>query len=228
LLNINGKNILFDSGPGTLQTMIRYGVTYLDIDHIFYTHFHPDHTLDLVSILFACRNSRNPRKEPLTIVGPAGFEDFYKKVIALYGSVIEPQTYSIIFKECSESEIYLDTLKVRSGKTVHTDESVAFRVETRQGEAFVYSGDTGACDGIKELAKGADVLVLECSTPDGMEAKGHLSPSTAGMIAAHARPGRLILSHMFPICDNYPILRQCRARYKGKVLLARDGMRIRF
>lgn len=228
LLDMNGANILFDSGAGTLQRMITYGVTYLDIDYICYTHLHPDHTLDLVSILFASRNPKNPRKRSLTVVGPVGTEDFYKKLIALYGGAIEPRTYEIVFKECVDSEIYLQTLKVRTARTAHTDRSIAFRVEARDGRAFVYSGDTGACEKMEDLARGAAVLVLECSAPDGMEMEGHLSPSTAGRMASAASPGTLVLSHLYPVCDNYPVLRQCRANYKGKTVLARDGMKIRF
>ncbi len=228
LLRMNGKNILFDSGAGTLRRMIRCGVTYLDIDYICYTHMHPDHTLDLTSMLFASRNPKNPRKRPLTIAGPAGIEDFYKKLLALYGKAVEPETYDIVFKECADSEVYLDTLKVKTARVEHAGGSLAFRVEPRSGGAFAYSGDTADCAGVRGLAKGAALLVLECSSPDGMEMPGHLTPSAAGEIAAEARPGRLILSHMYPVCDNYPVLRQCKARYKGRVILARDGMRVKF
>ena len=62
LLTVDGKRILLDSGPGTLQRLIHYGVTYQDIDYILYTHLHPDHTLDLAAILFAARNGADRLK----------------------------------------------------------------------------------------------------------------------------------------------------------------------
>ena len=49
------EHVLLDAGPGTLRQLSRLGVTFLTLDRLFLTHFHPDHCLDLVSILFAMR-----------------------------------------------------------------------------------------------------------------------------------------------------------------------------
>src|SRR3990167_8044701 len=49
------EHLVLDAGPGTLKQLMRIGVSYLDLDRLFLTHFHPDHCLDLVSILFAMR-----------------------------------------------------------------------------------------------------------------------------------------------------------------------------
>ena len=34
----------------------KIGVDYLGIDNVFITHFHPDHTSDLIPLLFATRH----------------------------------------------------------------------------------------------------------------------------------------------------------------------------
>ncbi|MBI5183158.1 MAG: ribonuclease Z, partial [Nitrospinae bacterium] len=47
------KILLFDSGSGTLGRLIQIGISYRDIDYIFYSHIHPDHVADLVPFLFA-------------------------------------------------------------------------------------------------------------------------------------------------------------------------------
>ena len=77
LVKIKDKYLVFDTGPGTLRQLFLAGVTYMDIDHIYYSHFHPDHSLDFVSILFAMRYSEPKRTKPLYVTGPTGLKAFH-------------------------------------------------------------------------------------------------------------------------------------------------------
>ncbi|MEE8359822.1 MAG: ribonuclease Z [Candidatus Omnitrophota bacterium] len=228
LLTAKGKNILLDSGPGTLQRLIRYGVTYQDIDYILYTHFHPDHTLDLAAILFAARNGINPRKKDLVVIGPRGFNGFYDRLLALYPTAINPQSYKFVVKEMEEGELDIGGLKIRTKPVAHAEGSVGFRIDISGGSSLAYSGDTDYCENMVKLARRASLLILECSAPDEYKVAGHLTPSIAGKIASLADPKKLLLSHLYPICDRYPILRQCRKHFKNKVMIAKDGMNIKF
>ena len=54
-VRVANEHILLDAGPGTLQRLYAAGAPYQHLDRIFLTHFHIDHCLDLVSILFALR-----------------------------------------------------------------------------------------------------------------------------------------------------------------------------
>ena len=56
-VKVGGEHLLFDAGPGTLQRLHTAGVIFRELDRIFLTHYHIDHCLDLVSILFASRAS---------------------------------------------------------------------------------------------------------------------------------------------------------------------------
>ena len=47
LLQNAGKNYLFDLGYGNVRQLLNLGITYHDIDRIFFTHNHPDHMCDL-------------------------------------------------------------------------------------------------------------------------------------------------------------------------------------
>jgi len=47
LLEADGKKILIDCGPGTLMRLSDIGLTPDDIDYVFISHFHADHTSDL-------------------------------------------------------------------------------------------------------------------------------------------------------------------------------------
>ena len=229
LLKIENMNILIDSGAGTLHRLVRCGVTYHDIDYILYSHLHPDHTLDLVSVLFASRNPENAREKDLAVIGPEGLEGFYDKLLSLYGATIAPESYMVRLREITDGEIDLDMCKVRAKRVEHTERSIGFRIELANGTSFAYSGDTGYCDNIVSLAKNVDLLLLECSGPNGFKAtKGHLTPSAAGRIASEAGCKRLVLSHFYPVCDRHPIQRQTKEHFNGKTIIAKDNMRLKF
>ena len=227
ILNVEDKNILIESGSGTLQRLIKQGITYQDIDYVLYSHLHPDHTLDFTSLLFAAKHPKNPRRKDLKVIGPEGIKDFYNKLLVVYGTTITPEHYRVLFDEIDEGELDLGICRILIKELEHTDSSIGFRIEFKDGKVLVYSGDTDYCPNLISLSKDADVLILESSAPDEFKVKGHLTPSVAGKVATEAGCKTLILTHLYPICDQYPILKQCRKSFKGKVILARDNMRLK-
>lgn len=86
----------------------------------------------------------------------------------------------------------------------HTVEAYAVRLE-HEGRSLVYTGDTGVCESIERLARGADVLLAEATFPERLREAGttfvHLSGVRAGRLAAKAGAGRLLLTHFFPCTD---------------------------
>ena len=108
----------------------------------------------------------------------------------------------------------------------HISESVGYRVELKDGRSIAISGDTDYCENIVELGFEVDLLVLECSFPDERKVEGHLTPSLAGRIGLESHCKRLLLTHLYPICDQVDILRQCRQVYQGETILGEDLMRI--
>ena len=55
---------LLDGGSGTLRKCAEAGISYKEIDKIFYTHLHPDHTTDLVPFLFATKHTLARSAQP--------------------------------------------------------------------------------------------------------------------------------------------------------------------
>jgi ribonuclease BN (tRNA processing enzyme) len=108
----------------------------------------------------------------------------------------------------------------------HIAESVGYRIEFKNGRSMAVSGDTDYCQNMIDLASGVDVLVLECSFPEGKKVEGHLTPSLAGRIAVESRCRKLLLTHFYPICDQFDIVGQCRQVYPGQIILGEDLMRI--
>jgi ribonuclease BN (tRNA processing enzyme) len=219
--------LLIDSGPGTLRKMLEVGITYRDPDVLLYTHLHPDHTADLVPTLFACKYGDLPREKDLLCIGGPGFKSFFEKLEKLYGSWIGPQSYNLTVKEIEKDPLFFRDLKVISKPMAHLSGSIGCRIEFKDGKSIAISGDTDYCQNIIDLAYEVNLLILECSFPEGKKVEGHLTPSLAGRIGLESHCKRLLLTHLYPICDQFDILRQCRQVYQGEIILGEDLMRIR-
>jgi ribonuclease BN (tRNA processing enzyme) len=63
--------------------------------------------------------------------------------------------------------------------------------------------------------------------PDALKVPGHLTPSLAGDLAGRAHVKKLVLTHLYPECDQIDIAAQCRRTYPGPLVIAEDLMRIK-
>ena len=227
---VNQSPILFDMGPGTLCRMARLGMGPEKIESIFLTHFHPDHTADLIHFLFACRNPEIFKKRtPFLISGPVGLHKFMEALQSVYPDWLDYPSDIMRIEELPPNETKNRNhghCAIRTAPTHHTPQSLAYRIES-SGKAVVISGDTGYCDPVIELAQGADLLILEAAFPDDHPVEGHLTPSAAGRMARLAEVKRLVLTHFYPECLKTDIAAQCRRTWQGELTLAEDLLQIR-
>lgn len=230
LVETGGKKLLFDCGVGVMRRLLESGVTIFDIDFIFLSHFHPDHTGELVPFLFANKySSKGSRQKPLTITAGKGFINFFEKLKNVYGAWIELETGLLTIQEQDNQapdQHQLDAFTVSSMPMAHNPESIAYRITSLSGKSVVYSGDTDFTTNLITLSRDADLLICESAFPDQHKTAGHLSPSLAGSIAEQARVRQLVLTHLYPECDQTDIHAQCRQTYKGTLYIAEDLMQI--
>jgi ribonuclease BN (tRNA processing enzyme) len=230
LMTINDQKLLFDSGAGTMRRLLEAETNIFDISFVFYSHFHPDHTAELVPFLFANKYPDGAKRQtPVTIVAGRGFSDFYNNLTQVYGHWIKLAPGLLKLVEL-DNEAY-DTRKfggftVESLPVAHNDESIAYKITSSGGKSVVYSGDTDFSENLITLAANVDLLICESALPDGLRVEGHLTPSLAGEIATRASVRKLILTHFYPECDHVDIKKQCRKTYAGPLILAEDLMKI--
>jgi ribonuclease BN (tRNA processing enzyme) len=227
LLEIDETKILIDSGPGTTRQLLEAGVYLNQLNHIFYSHFHPDHISELISILFALKYSGLKRDNPLYITAGHGFLGFYERLKSVFGHWIELD--KLILDEMNTftpDHRSFDVFDVNSIPTNHNPESLSYRFTSKIGASVVYSGDTDECQQLSHIAKNADLFICESAMPDGQKVDGHLTPSLAGKIAHDAKVANLLLTHFYPECDTVNIENQCRKTYSGPLWLAQDLMRL--
>ena len=222
---------LFDMGPGTLERLARLGTGPEKIEKIFLTHFHPDHTADLIHFLFACHNPEILKKRsPFMILGPSGLHRFMEALQYTYPGWLSFPNKTLKIEElsCAENtEQHHGHYRIKTAPTHHTNQSLAYRIEDDSGKTVVISGDTGYCDAVMALAKEADLLILEAAFPDGHGVEGHLTPSLAGRMAHLAGVKHLVLTHFYPECLKTDIAAQCRKTWQGELTLAEDLLMIR-
>ena len=84
----------------------------------------------------------------------------------------------------------------------HPVEAYGIRVE-HGGRSLTYSGDTGACAALDELAADTDLFLCEAAFTHGKEniPDLHLNGREAGESAARAGARRLVLTHIPPWTD---------------------------
>ena len=230
LLETGGEKLLFDAGAGTLRRMLECGVSIFDISCIFFSHFHPDHTAELIPFLFATKYSEcRTRKTPLTLIAGKGFSAFYQSLKQAYGHWIELDTGILSVVEMNTQapdRLDFDQFSVCTRPAAHNPESVSYRIASPSGYSVVYSGDTDYTDNLITLSADTQVLICECSHADEEKVQGHLSPSLAGSIATSAGAKKLVLTHFYPRCDMFDIEKECRKTYNGSLVLAEDLLRL--
>lgn len=169
-------NVLVDVGWGATVRMYQSGVGPAQIDAVFVTHLHSDHTTDFADLLV--NRWLGGITEPLRVYGPEGTAN----MIAGYRQALEADTrfrfahhgerLAPVGTECNVTEISagedpteiatIGDITVKAFEVDHRPVMPAFgfRLE-RGGKSIVISGDTVACPGLLNGAQDADILVAD-------------------------------------------------------------------
>lgn len=198
---------VIDLGAGTLRNAQLCGLEMWRLENLVLTHFHPDHTSDLVPFLFARKYAPQPwSPRPLQIFGPSGTKQFLKALFAAWPSLEPPAKYLSVIEMSPDQGAYRlpgDT-RLSVFQAEHGDmAALSLRFEL-QNKTIAFSGDTALCPGVIEAAKEADLFFCECSCfPRGREPlycrSVHLSWEDVAEICQQAEPRRLILTHLYEL-----------------------------
>ncbi len=228
VVEAGGETLVFDLGAGAVRGMTRAGLTPFAIDRVFVTHFHPDHTVDLVQLLFTINyGSLEERTRPLDLIGPEPFREFWNSVMSAWGEWMSggyPMRVTELPRE-DAAPLDLPGGRLTWAPAEHRPESVAYRLDA-EDRAFVYTGDTGYSESVVGLARGAHTLLIECNSPEDNPIPGHLTPSGAARMAREAGVERVVLTHLTPAVDTPSLASQVRRGFGGEVVVARDGLRL--
>lgn len=267
LLMNNDQPVLIDCGEGAMGQLVRAGVEFADVHHLFLTHHHFDH----IGSLFACLglNMMTQRKTPLTIYGPVGTKSIVEGLFAACDVPAEIG-FGVPGQQLPHPRGFTNVVELAPGDTIDLDgtlvsccENTHYRTEDQFGEAghislslrfdleersVVFTGDTGPCEALVELAKGADLMFGEMMDLDvtmqrvrgrnpnmpeeriqmiGQHlSKHHISTEELGAIASRAGVKEVVAIHFPPgiaipqTADQY--VERMGKVYDGKFSIGQD------
>jgi ribonuclease BN (tRNA processing enzyme) len=159
-----------DCGYGVTEQLVRAGVRLKDIRDIFITHHHPDHDIELGTLIYFAWYAG--METPLNVYGPPPLtqitDDYLKAmkpdVDIWLDDIGHKPMGPVLTHEISGAGPVVTSgdMKVTSAVVNHPPvvPALAYRFDFPD-RSIVFSGDTTPMESVAQLAKGADVLVHE-------------------------------------------------------------------
>ncbi len=193
LVEHDGYRLVLDLGNGAFGPLQNH-VDPSAVDAVFLSHLHADHCLDVVPYVVWHRYSGRSTGVRVPLYAPVDAE---RRLALAYDPEGDGITDVFDFVPVGPGSFEVGPFAVTLARTAHPVECYAIRL-TAGGRSLVYTGDTGPCDRVVELARGADVLLAEAAHPPGpgLPEGLHLTGRQAGEHAAAAGVGRLLLTHV--------------------------------
>lgn len=263
----DGGTILVDCGEGAFQQLRRAGFDPKQVHELFITHHHFDH----IGSLFACLglNMMMHRDKPMNIYGPPGTSEILEHLIAAcdipqatgYGvpgqTLPHPRDF-IVSRDIQPGDVFdIDGTRISCCENTHyrsEDQfgnkgpvSLSYRFDMPD-RSMVFTGDTGPCRVLEDLAKGADLLVgelidadivvnhLRARNPDMSDkalqqmsqhfTEHHLTPEDLGELASRAGVKQLVAVHIpfhtKSAGEDAKYVKRISAKFSGSVTISED------
>lgn len=220
---------LVEGGDARLLLDVGYGVVSRllarwdprSIGAVMLSHLHPDHVADFPAFQLALEYAPFPPRRWIArppVLAPGGARE-HLIAFGPEGEGIRIVGDFDFHVMTGSGNMQLLGFTIRWERVHHAVEAYALRLE-RDGKSLVYTGDTGVCEGIERLARGADLLLAEATFSERLQEIGafvHLSGLTAGRLAARAGARRLLLTHFFPCTDPVEEVDAAAAEFDGPV-----------
>ena len=224
-LDLDGKAILLDPGPGCLVRCIELGFKPSRLDCIVLSHRHIDHSND-VNIMAEAMSGGGFKPKGVLIAPWDCLEGNDPVVLKYVRAYIKNNVF--VLKEGSRQK--LDGVAVEGVlRLKHSDvESYAIKF-LFGGKTLGYIADTKYFDGIGEAMKGCDYLIINMVRITYDDRFQHLIPGDVEKILSVAKPGMAILNHFgMQVVKAYPgAVAQRIQRESGiPTIAAEDGMRL--
>jgi ribonuclease Z len=245
---VGSRLFVVDAGSGVERRLSAAGLSNTDFEAVFITHLHSDHVLGLSDLIFT--SWVLGRSTPLRMFGPPGLGRMTNHLVAAFSEDINirttgyeygtPNGYRVRARDVTPGVIYDSAgVRVTAIQVPHANwkYSYAYRFDTPT-RSIVVSGDTRESEAITRAAAGVDVLVHEVvSLPSLRQPPGgfggdiqrymrnaHTPDTKLGELAAKAKPGLLVLTHIIPtgVADSVLIKGIRSGGFTGKIAVGHD------
>lgn len=249
LVRVAGKTFLFDCGRGVLMRAAGTGATAPNLDGLFITHMHSDHTTDFNDII-TTRWIMSRGHNPLRVYGPEG-------IALLTGRTLAALEHDVGYRMAHHDDLadgpQVEVRTLADGDTFEEDgvriiaavtdhspvhPTLGYRIEWG-GKAAAIAGDTVPCEGLDRICANADIYVQTAIRRDLIEQSPsarlrevldyHSDIGQAGTTAARCGVKTLILNHLVPPPPpgkEEDWAADAKRQFSGEVLVAHDLLKV--
>jgi len=242
LVEAGERKYVFDVGRGSIQRLTQLGISYGEIDAVFFTHLHSDHIVGfpdfwLTGWLFSRRD------RALRVFGPEGTKEMLTHLTAAYNfdTAIRvsddglPQAGSQFeVVEVADGYEWRDgNVSVRAFDVDHRpiDPALGYRIDAGD-RSVALSGDTRYSESLIESTAGVDLLIHEAIAvsdafrvrmPDAVA--HHTTAIEVGQVFDRVRPRLGVITHLVSDIPISEVEGRIGSVYDGHFVIGVDLMR---
>lgn len=204
--------VLFDIGSGIASRLEAY-VGAAGLDGLVVGHMHADHWIDIAPLRYRFPWGE-PAPKPLPVHLPPGAREKLDHLALVISE--RPGFFEVAYdvhEYQTDDVIRIGDLTISPHPIGHYVPAWSMSIEADGGERVVYAGDMGPSDGLVDLARGAELLILEATLETSQfddARRGHLTAEEAVDHVVRSGVPRGILVH-YPIEQRARILGVCAA-----------------
>ncbi|WP_431877094.1 MBL fold metallo-hydrolase [Amycolatopsis sacchari] len=229
LVEAEGFLLGLDLGNGTFAELQTHHDPF-ELGALALSHLHPDHCADFGALTVLRRYHPDPpydvTERRLPVHAPENAPDRLAKAYAPNDTELAETDLSDVyeFHALGAGPVEVGPFELRAIPVDHPTEAFGLRI-SHGGRTLAYTGDTGPCAALDELAEGVDVLLTEATWTDapGRPPGVHLSGRQAGELARRTGAGRLLLTHVAPWSDAAAILAEAKGEFPAAELVEQSA-----
>ena len=231
VVSAGGQRLVLDLGYGTLPSLLSLLGNEIanGLDAVVITHHHPDHMVDLHGLLRA-RWFGNRAATRLPLIAP---EPVLQSLRNLENGRVDSLHHVFDWHPAPGGSVVVGPFTISTMRVPHFVPAMGVRVEA-EGYVVAYTGDTGPSRVLVDLARDADLLIVEASDryqrrpapPSEPWPPLWLDSASAGVLAREAGVRRALLMHFEPGNDRQVTASNVARHYGGEILIADEGLTI--
>jgi ribonuclease Z len=254
LIEVGDHKLLIDVGRGATIRLYQLHVPLSQIDVVFFTHYHSDHTIGLPDLLLTGwlpPPSYAHRTAPLHVIGPVGAKNLLSNLALAYDADIRgredeqhlpPEGVAATVEEFTKDGVVYDKdgVRVTAFEVDHgIKPAYGYRIDY-DGRSVLLSGDTRFNENVIKHGEGVDLLIHEVFVASQELLKLpafqkiltiHTTPSQAGTVFARTHPKLAVYTHIAalgtptaPAPSIADIVMETRQTYQGPLIVGADLM----
>tara|TARA_Y100000817_G_C16810024_1_gene523812 strand:+ start:343 stop:1275 length:933 start_codon:yes stop_codon:yes gene_type:complete len=200
LIEAGDEKLLFDTGRGVTIRLSQMNFNVGDIDKVFFTHLHSDHTVGFPDLFMT--GWIYQRNNSMRVFGPPGTKHYVEKIKEAFSEDIvirtsKPESLNkknleLNVFEIEEGIVYKnDNLSVKVFEVDHgggVEHSFAYKINYK-GKTVVISGDTNYSENLVNHSRGVDLLIHEIA--DAPQKLVTNNPKVQGLMNYHTTPDEM-------------------------------------